>query len=354
MELGLLSNSLLSRPVFHTTVTDPLLSAMSEWRSARTICPPPLSRNRLQEWRGVWADVRQCDTMFWVQNRGARPEPPIHLAAFLRFSAHRSAFIIDAWKYLRDKIGYFATVHRLDPCFLSYTEALAELKPRYRYAKFEWLPFGADTGVFYPRGEEKPVFAFWMGRRDKSLHNALLEYCQSRGLTYIYSNDGRYSTEQLGEIAAKAQYFLVTPPHPDRSGGYSPMPSRYVEGLAAGTRLLGVLPKSGEYQRLYPLNAVCQVAPDGSDLVQRLDEDRRNPENQRHVDRARDLVHRHHSWRRRAEQIVNRLDNGVEIEFPSPDDALRELDRERNAGRPAQVDPDNLRQSLSDPTISRV
>ena len=327
---------------------------MSEWRSARTICPPPLSRNRLQEWRGVWADVRQCDTDVLGAEPGGPPRTSnsscgvsrIFLGPPVRFH-HRRVEIPT------DKIGYFATVHRLDPCFLSYTEALAELKPRYRYAKFEWLPFGADTGVFYPRGEEKPVFAFWMGRRDKSLHNALLEYCQSRGLTYIYSNDGRYSTEQLGEIAAKAQYFLVTPPHPDRSGGYSPMPSRYVEGLAAGTRLLGVLPKSGEYQRLYPLNAVSGRAGwfrSGPAVGRRSPQS----ENLRHVDRARDLVHRHHSWRRRAEQIVNRLDNGVEIEFPSPDDALRELDRERNAGRPAQVDPDNLRQSLSDPTISRV
>jgi len=68
-----------------------------------------------------------------------------------------------------------------------------------------------------------------------------------------------------------------------RTGGFSPLVMRYFEGLAAGTRLLVVLPRSGEYEAL-PTDAFCQVSPDGSDLAQRLDEDRSNPNNQRAVD----------------------------------------------------------------------
>jgi hypothetical protein len=91
---------------------------------------------------------------------------------------------------------------------------------------------------------------------------------------------------------------------------------RYFEGLAAGTRLLGVLPRSGEYEALLPTNAFCQVSPDGSDLAKRLDEDRRNPKNQQAVDAACALVHDRHSWRRRAEQIFNHLANGAAIDLP--------------------------------------
>jgi hypothetical protein len=35
---------------------------------------------------------------------------------------------------------------------------------------------------------------------------------------------------------------------------------------------------------ILPTDALCQVSPDGSDLAQRLDEDRSNPNNQRAVD----------------------------------------------------------------------
>jgi hypothetical protein len=133
-------------------------------------------------------------------------------------------------------------------------------------------------------------------------------------------------SEELGRLTAGAQYFLVTPPdldNPLRTGGFSPLVMRYFEGLAAGTRLLGVLPSSGEYQTLLPTEAICQVAPDGSDLAQRLDEDRRNPDNQRTAAAACDFVREHHSWRRRAEQMSNHLANGAPIEFPSPKTAFR-------------------------------
>ena len=74
--------------------------------------------------------------------------------------ARRSNFILDAWKPSLTKIGIVATVERLDPCFIAYREAIDELKRRFPLAKFVWLPFGAHTDVFYPRKEEKSVFAF--------------------------------------------------------------------------------------------------------------------------------------------------------------------------------------------------
>jgi hypothetical protein len=91
---------------------------------------------------------------------------------------------------------------------------------------------------------------------------------------------------------------------------------RYLEGLAAGTRLLGVLPRSGEYEALLPTDAICQVAPDGSDLAERLNEDRGNPNAQCAVDAAGAFVRKHHSWQQRAEQIVTHLANGAAIDIP--------------------------------------
>ena len=318
MELGLLSNSLLNPGVYFTTLIPPLLSGLADQPGVRTISPPPLIWERRKEWGTVRTQMKGCDSLFWVQ-LSARPKGAIHLASFMNLRARRANFVLDAWKHSLSKIGLVATVERLDPCFVAYREATVELQRRFPLAKFVWLPFGADTRIFYPHGEEKSVFCFWMGRRHEPLHQALLAYCNARGLRYLYSNDLRYTTEELGRIVASSQYFVVTPPdldNPKRTGGFSPLVMRYFEGLAAGTRLLGVLPRSGDYEALLPIDAICQVAPDGSDLAERLDEDRSNPNAQRAVDAAGAFVREHHSWQRRAEQIFNYLANGVAIDLP--------------------------------------
>jgi len=90
---------------------------------------------------------------------------------------------------------------------------------------------------------------------------------------------------------------------------------RYLEGLAAGSRLLGVLPKSGEYESLLPVDAILQVSADGSDLAKKLDMDRCNSESHAAVVRACALVRSHHSWTARAQQIYDRLSINQSTEF---------------------------------------
>jgi hypothetical protein len=318
MELGLLSNSALNPRVYWTTLLPPLFSGLARQPGVRIISPPPAAWERRKEWSEVRSQVKGCDALFWIQ-LGARPLPAIHLASYLNVRARRSNFVLDAWKPSLTKIGIVATLDRLDPCFVAYREAADELQRRFPWSKFVWVPFGAHTDTFYPRKEAKSVFAFWMGRRHDPLHQALLAYCEARGLRYVYSNDASLTTDELGQLSSGAEYFVATPPdldNPKRTGGFSPLVMRYFEGLAAGTRLLGVLPRSGEYEAILPTNAFCNVAPDGSDLAQRLDEDRSNPDNQRAVEAACELVRQHHSWQRRAEQIFDYLANGAAIEFP--------------------------------------
>jgi hypothetical protein len=319
MELGLLSNSSTNPSVYWTTLLPPLFSGLAQQPGVRTISPPPLAWERRGDWRRVRSDLKACDALFWIQ-LSARPTRAIHLASYLNLRARRSNFVLDAWKQSLTKIGVVATLERLNPCFVAYREAKDELERRFPLAKFVWLPLGAHTDTFYPRKEEKSVFAFWMGRRHEPLHQALLAYCEARGLRYVYSKDGGLSTDELGRLTSSAQYFIATPPDVDnakRTGGFSPLVMRYFEGLAAGTRLLGVLPRSGEYEAILPTDAFCQVSPDGSDLARRLDEDRSNPNNQRAVDAASEFVREHHSWRRRGEQVFNYLANGVAIDLPS-------------------------------------
>ncbi|HEY2651145.1 MAG TPA: glycosyltransferase, partial [Solirubrobacteraceae bacterium] len=250
-------------------------------------------------------------TAFWMQG-SSHPELPLWALTAARPTVHRSAFVVDAWRPSIREIGFLATAQRLNPCFVAFREGYEELKRRFPRGRFEWLPFGIDANVFRPRDGERDVFAYWMGRRHETLHLALLRYCDERGLTYRYTTvSGEFrDPDELGRMVGRCRYFVVTPPdidNPVRTGGYSPLVMRYMEGLAAGARLLGALPKSGEFQDLLPRDAICEVAPDGSDLAERLDADAQNQDGWRAVERAGELVRREHSWTRRAEQIYETL-----------------------------------------------
>jgi hypothetical protein len=310
MFLGVLSNEKLKPWVNWTTLGPPLLGPLAEKGGSLLIAPPALSWTKVKEWRQILHQIRQVDTIFWMQG-SARPELPVHVLSILCGRVRRVAFVVDAWRPALNKIGALAVLQHFDPCFVAFREGCEELSRRFPRGRFEWLPFGVDTNVFVSSNDERPIFAFWMGRRYEPLHQAMLRYCADRELDYRYRQPGEFLTApELGRIAGSARYFVVTPPDLDdaaRTGGFSPLVMRYLEGLAAGSRLLGVLPESGEYESLLPLDAILQVAPDGSDLAEKLDMDRCVPGSHPAVLRACTLVRARHSWAARAQQIYDRL-----------------------------------------------
>lgn len=317
MKLGVFSNSKLDPWINWSTLGPPLLQPLARMPDARLIEPAPVRFSNLRDLMDAVFSAYSCDSLFWMQS-SSRPEPPIHLVASLRGFVRRAAYTVDPWPRSLDRIGTLAVLQGLNPCFSAYTQSIAILRERFPKGRFEWMPFGVDTNVFVPSPEGKQIFAYWMGRRYEPLHKKLLEYCTKRGLDYRYTKVGGEikSPKDLGRITASSQYFVVTPPdldQLDRTGGVSPLVMRYLEGLAAGTRLLGVLPHSGEYERILPIDAILTVAPDGSDLEIKLDADRENTDKDAAVARACDLVRTKHSWATRAEQIYRRLSTGDPI-----------------------------------------
>lgn len=254
--LAALSNDELQPWINWSTLGPPLLGPLASNPDAQLIAPPPIRWDRRHEWRAAIRNLRRSDTVFWMQS-SARPELPLWALSATKPTIRRSAFVVDAWRPALTKIGRLAVAQRLNPCFVAFREGCDELKRRFPRGRFEWMPFGVDTDVFRPGDGERDVFAYWMGRRHEALHNALLRYCKERGLEYRYTTVGGEFTDpkDLGRFVARSRYFVVTPPdidNPARTGGYSPLVMRYLEGLAAGARLLGVLPKSGEFQDLLP------------------------------------------------------------------------------------------------------
>jgi Glycosyl transferases group 1 len=317
MRLAALSNARLNPWISWSALAPPLLNALTSRDDTVLACPPSLTWANRREWRRVVREARGADTLFWLQ-WSARPELPLWLLAGTVPLARRTALVLDAWRPQLAKIGMLAVAQRLDPCFVAYREACEELELRFPRGRFEWLPVGVDTDYFRPNCGARDVFAYWMGRRFEPLHDALKRYCEDRGLDYRYTRDGEAPKfGESGRLAGRARYFVVTPPDLEnsaRTGGFSPLAMRYLEGLSAGARLLGVLPRSGEYEFLLPREAILEVSPDGSDLAAKLDDDVASGGAAMAVEHARDLVRSHHSWARRAEQIFARLSTGRPLE----------------------------------------
>lgn len=313
LRLAALSNARLSPAINWSTLGPPLLTPLAAHPGGQLIAPPQLGWTHRAGWRRATRQLRDANAVFWMQS-ASRPELPVWALSATRPAIRRSAFVIDAFRPLLTKIGALAVAQRLDPCFVAFREASEELQQRFPSGRFEWLPFGIDTDVFKPRPEveARDIFAYWMGRRDERLHLALLRYCEQRGLEYRYTRaSGEFSDPQaLGALVARCRYFVVTPPDATRTGGFSPLVMRYMEGLAAGARLLGVLPQSGEFEDLFPRAALCEVAADGSDLAERLDADADDADAWRCVAEAGEIVRLGHSWQQRARQIHTRLKDG--------------------------------------------
>lgn len=308
MRLAVLSEMGMDPWINLSTFAPALEEGLARFPDVEVVRPPGLRRPGLRSaipgWSRAVSSVRRADVVFWLQS-SARPKLPVWALAYTG-RARRSALVIDPWRPSLPKIQAVARTQRLAPCFITFREAYDELS-RGGGSPFVWMPFGVDVGAFKDYGLEKDVLAFWMGRRYEPLHEALVDYAARTGLEYRFSRrPGEFpEPEDLGRMASRSRFFLVTPPDLDKAsktGGYSPLVMRYMEGLAAGAQLVGVLPRSGEYENMLPMDAIVQVAPDGTDLAEKLDAALARDDASA-VRRAQADVQRLHSWAARAESI---------------------------------------------------
>lgn len=310
-QLALLSNENLNPQINWTTLAPPLFDALSQVINTQIVAPEPFDPKRPLALYKQIAQALECQTSFGLQ-RSARLDTPLVVIANLAISTQKSVFVIDPWKPSLDKIHLAASLQRIKTCFIPYKEAFADLSPRTGGDRYHYLPFGIDTKVFTERRLEKDIDIFWMGRRYSPLHNAIERYCDLHGLTYLYREKTGIieDPQELGSLVSRSRYFVATPPDLDnatRTGGYSPMVMRYLEGLAAGTRLLGVLPRSGEFQDFLPRESILEVLPDGSDFELRFEQDQKTEDGWNASRVAGQITREKHSWNARAVEIARVL-----------------------------------------------
>jgi hypothetical protein len=312
MRLVVLSARHLGENFGFRNLSPPLEDALSSLPGATLVAPPPFRRSTLRANAPAWLEairtVRHADVVYW--NQGAHyPNLQLWALAYARPRARRVCLAMDLSELVLDRLRHLIRVQRIALCFIHYREAVQAIKRTSPESPVEWLPPGFSRNVFQDRGLARDIDVLWIGRRHPPLHAALLRLSDETGYTYRYSHHGRdpATSEELSELVARARYFVVTPPGRERTGTFNPLSVRYLEGLGGGARLLGVLPRSGEFQDLLPMDAIVECAADGSDLPAVLAEADADPHWDEKRVAARDLVHELHGWERRARYIYDRV-----------------------------------------------
>ncbi len=145
-----------------------------------------------------------------------------------------------------------------------------------------WLPSGVDAIRFSPspRFADRVIDIYSMGRKTEILHQALLDLSAKNGLFYLYDTfetsrakiyDNKRHRDMLANIMKRTRYFAVAPAKrgaPDRIGNQIELGYRYYEGSAAGTVMLGQIPRCEAFETMFNWqDAVVEVNDDGSDIA---------------------------------------------------------------------------------------
>ena len=185
-----------------------------------------------------------------------------------------------------------------------------------------YLPMAADVLRFapYPNPPARAIDVCNIGRRSPVTHAALLQLARERRFFYYYDTvratgpGGKQMTFSvanaaehrllLANLLKRSRYFVANRARvnePEMTEGREEISGRFYEGLAAGTALIGVPPRSSEFRRQFDWpDAVLEMpfdCPDIADRLAALDADagrmqRITRENVRQAALRHDWIHR--------------------------------------------------------------
>src|SRR5258705_1599938 len=207
---------------------------------------------------------------------------------------------------------------QLDPVFLGY-DGSVDAVSRAIGRPCHWIGGGVDTIRFspYPRPPARVIEVYSMGPAWAGIHAALLDEAAANGRFYLHDtlpasdiqpHDHRAHRSMLGNMAKRSRYFVVAPGKvnvPEETVGQVEIGFRYYEGSAAGAVMIGQAPNCRSFRERFDWpDAVIEVKPDGSDVVERLAALDAQPERLSAISRrnAAEALRRH-DWLYRWKQI---------------------------------------------------
>jgi hypothetical protein len=145
---------------------------------------------------------------------------------------------------------------------------------------------------------------------DQAAKKGLFYVHDTMNVTDAYLPDHRQHRDLFANMAKRSHFFLVAPAKMDfriDTGGQIEIGSRYFEGAAAGTVLIGRKPESESFLELFGWqDAVIDIESDGSDLTAVLSRLWGQPERRLEISRRNSVESLlRHDWVYRWKEILS-------------------------------------------------
>jgi hypothetical protein len=202
---------------------------------------------------------------------------------------HAACFVNEIW--LDQLPGYLLELlSEFDHVFVGVDGPVAEFA-RAVGRPVSYLPLGVDVLRFAPDigPMQRPIYVCNIGRRSPVTHGALLEFSRSRRMFYYYDTVAASGVDQkqrtfrvdnasehrslLASILQRSRYYIANRGlvnQPEVATGRDFISSRFYEGAAAGTVMLGEPPRTEEFARQFDWPDIVIRLPFDSPDVGRL------------------------------------------------------------------------------------
>jgi hypothetical protein len=193
---------------------------------------------------------------------------------------------------------FLQILRKFDVVMLYYSQTVKPLSERIG-RRCVFLPPSIDAILFCPHPDppKRVVDVCSIGRRSEITHQKLLRMAREGGLFYLHDSIGGQQAINLKEhrrllanVVKRSRYFIVNPggiDQPEKRGKQIEIGSRFFEGAASGTIMLGEPPNNEAFERLFDWReAVAPLPYDSSDIDRVIADLDADPERQDRIRRT--------------------------------------------------------------------
>jgi hypothetical protein len=231
-----------------------------------------------------------------------------------------ACFLIEWWTpQIAQNKQYLHLLDEFDDVFLFNAASLPHIQKLTR-ARCHFLATAVDAFRFCPWPLDVPrtVDVYHIGRTSPHLHRQFVALASADFIHYIHARVNHEVPDYHGHrvlyasLLKRSRFFPAFRINEDRSvltGGEEALATRFFEGAAAGSVLLGSRPRCPEFDDLFPYeDAVLPIAWDSQDVARILHELGQQPERLARI-RRDSVAHalRHHDWVHRWAAVLDVL-----------------------------------------------
>jgi hypothetical protein len=225
---------------------------------------------------------REYDLMFYVCQFMSGLAELEQIAGWRERCRLKVAFVIESWSTLMERNRTnLRLLDAFDHVFVLNRASLVNLR-RYTSAPCSFLPTASDALRFRPPvpAAERTIDVYSMGRRAPRTHELLCVMADRNEIFYVYDAWGNGAVLNWQESRAltrayiqRCRYFIAYAPDignplmKEQSGGEQSLATRYFEGAAGGSVMLGSAPACPEFDELFDWpDALIPISTEPEDM----------------------------------------------------------------------------------------